>query len=299
MPGKIKHTGKDLAFDIINNIFLFFCLVVIALPLLNVVSQSISNPLSVLNGKVFLLPVKPTLRAYEHIIRNSSLISSFLNSVFYAVFGTVISVSLTIMAAYPLSRKSLAGRGIIQFIFVFTMLFSGGMIPTYLIVQGLGLIDTRWALLLPNAVGVWFVIVARTFFQSTVPVELYDSAEIDGAGDLRTFFKIVLPLSIPIVAVLVLFYAVEIWNRYFEALIYLNSGDKYPLQLVLRNILKSSEMQSALIQASGKVPDEERMALTEVLKYAVIVFASIPVMVLYPFIQRHFTKGLLIGTLKG
>lgn len=289
----------DRIFSFCNYLFLLLCLLIVAFPLLNVLSESFSDPSAVLNGQVMLFPVGFTFKTYTYVFRNHSIMSGYLNSFVYTALGTLVSLALTIMAAYPLSRKNLYGRGPILFLFTFTMLFGGGMIPTYLLIKDLHMIDTLWALIIPNALSVYNMIIARTFFMSTIPNELYEAAEMDGASDMVVFFRIVLPLSKSILAILVLFYAVGIWNMYFDALLYINTPDKYPLQLVLRNIMTSVQSQNDMVKATGVVQSTDLLAITEALKYATIVCASVPVLALYPFIQKHFTKGVMIGTLKG
>jgi ABC-type glycerol-3-phosphate transport system permease component len=269
------------------------------LPLLNIVSQSISDPASVLAGKVIFLPVKPTLTSYGRILNNTVILSGFMNSALITILGTLLSVSLTIMAAYPLARNTLVGRNAIMWYFVFTMLFNGGLIPTYLVVRGFGMIDKYTALIIPNAISVWNIVIARTFFINTIPNELYEAATIDGSSDIRTFIQIALPVSKPILAVMTLFYAVGIWNSYFDAMIYLKSQQKYPLQLVLRNILISSQLQAQMIESRGGVDQSQSLAVAEALKYAVIIFSSLPLLILYPFIQKYFVKGIMIGAIKG
>lgn len=294
------HIGiGDKVFDVINIVFLAFCFLIVFLPLMNIVSQSFSDPASVLAGKVILLPVKPTLISYERILSNKIILSGFANSILVTVLGGLFSVTLTIMAAYPLARKTLAGRNAIMWYFVFTMLFNGGLIPTYLVVKSFGMIDKYTALIIPNALSVWNIVIARTYFLNTIPDEFYEAATIDGSSDIRTFIQIVLPVSKPILAVMTLFYAVGIWNSYFDAMIYLKSQEKYPLQLVLRNILISSQLQSRMIESRGSVDPSQSQAMAEALKYAVIVFSSLPLLILYPFIQKHFVKGIMIGAIKG
>jgi putative aldouronate transport system permease protein len=295
----IRVTIGDRIFDLINMIFLTFSLLVVFLPLLNIVSQSISDPASVLAGKVIFLPVKPTLTSYGRILNNTVILSGFMNSALITILGTLLSVSLTIMAAYPLARNTLVGRNAIMWYFVFTMLFNGGLIPTYLVVRGFGMIDKYTALIIPNAISVWNIVIARTFFINTIPNELYEAATIDGSSDIRTFIQIALPVSKPILAVMTLFYAVGIWNSYFDAMIYLKSQQKYPLQLVLRNILISSQLQAQMIESRGGVDQSQSLAVAEALKYAVIIFSSLPLLILYPFIQKYFVKGIMIGAIKG
>ena len=294
----IRFKAGDRIFNWLNIVFLSLCLLVVLLPLLNIISQSLSDPASVLSGKVFLLPIKPTLISYEKILSTSVILNGFKNSMIIMVFGTMLSVFLTIMAAYPLARKSLYGRNAIMWYFTFTMLFNGGLIPTYMVVKNFNMIDKFTALVIPNAISVWNIVIARTFFANTVPEELYEAATIDGSSDIRTFLKIVIPVSKPIIAVMMLFYAVGIWNSYFDAMIYLQSQSKYPLQLVLRNLLISSQLQAQMLENRG-ADQSKNLAMAEALKYAVIIFSSLPLLALYPFIQKYFVKGIMIGAIKG
>jgi ABC-type glycerol-3-phosphate transport system permease component len=295
---KIVYSKGDKVFFTINYIFLSFCFLIVILPLINVISSSLSSPTALITGKVFILPVEPSLFAYKKIVTNPDLINGYLNSLFYTVVGTSVNIILTIMAAYPLSRKDFYGRNVITGMFVFTMLFSGGMIPNYLLVKNLHLYDTRWALIIPGALSVWNVMIARNFFQTTIPNELIEAAEIDGASDIKVIFSVVLPLSAPIIAVLSLFYAVGHWNSYFGGFLYLKSKNLFPLQVVLRNILLNAQ----IIETMADIPSQEQlnmMSIVEVLKYAIIVFASLPVILLYPIVQKHFVKGVMVGSLKG
>ena len=296
---QIKLSGSDLVFHILNYIVLGFCFTVVLIPLINLVSQSISSPPAVYAGKVLLLPVEPSLEAYSRLINNKFILTGFVSSIIITVGGTTLSVVLTIMAAYPLSRKVMYGRSAFMWLFTFTMMFNAGLIPTYLQVQSLGLIDSLWALMLPNAVSVWNLIIARTFFDTTIPEELYDAANIDGSSDIGVFTRIVLPLSRPIIAIMVLFYAIALWNGYFDALIYLQTQSKFPLQLVLRNIMTSTILQASLTDVAAAKQNSQQLAMIEVMKYAVIVMSSLPLLILYPFIQKHFVKGLMIGAVKG
>jgi ABC-type glycerol-3-phosphate transport system permease component len=296
---RIRLDTRDKVFHAVNYVFLGLCIITVMIPLLHVLSQSLSSPSDVLNGRVTFVPVNFTATTYGYVLRDKNIMTGYKNSLYYMAVGTSISVALTILAAYPLARGDLFGRKVFLFLFTFTMMFGGGMIPTYLVVRQLGMIDTIWALVMPNAINAYNIIIARTFFQTTIPTELYEAAEIDGASDTLVFMKVVLPLSASIIAVISLLNAVALWNMYFDALIYLNSAAKYPLQMVLRNIMTSAQMQSAMVEASGKVASTEMLALTEALKYTTIVCASVPVLALYPFIQKHFTKGIMIGSLKG
>ena len=287
----------DRVFYVTIALFLLTCFVVVILPLANVVSHSLSSANAVARGVVWLVPVDFNLVAYQRIVEDGQMLRGMYNSLFYTVVGTILNVTLTIMAAYPLARKTFYGRKSITIVLAFTLLFSGGIVPRYLMIKSLGMVDTRWAMLLPEAVLVWFVIIARTFLQNTIPQELYDAAEIDGASDVRIIVSVVVPLSGPIVAVLSLFYAVVHWNRYFDALIFLKSEHLWNLQLMLRNIIMSAARLIGQEQDIGNAMLIQEQ--TEVMKYAVIVFATVPIMLLYPFVQRYFIKGIMIGSLKG
>jgi multiple sugar transport system permease protein/putative aldouronate transport system permease protein len=232
------------------------------------------------------------------ILRNKVVVTGYINTLIYMAAGTVINLFLTILCAYPLSRKEFAGRNIFMLICSFTMMFGGGMIPTYLVVRNLGLIDTRWAMILPGAMAVWNMILARTFFQNTIPPEMYESAELDGASDLAVLLRIVLPLSAPIIAVLTLFYAVGHWNSYFDAMLYLRNQNLYNIQLILR--IAISNIAQLFTQLSGDMAQQQKaVALAEASKYVIIVISMLPVLIIYPFVQKHFIKGIMIGAIKG
>ena len=294
---RVRVGFTDRVFYLLIGLFLLVCLVVVILPLANVLSNSLSSATAVARGVVWLVPVEFTLGSYQRILEDGQMLRGMYNSLFYTTVGTILNVTLTIMAAYPLARKTFYGRKLITIILAFTLLFSGGIVPRYLMVKSLGMVDTRWAMILPEAVLVWYVIIARTFLQNTIPQELYDAAEIDGASDVRIITSVVVPLSGPIVAVLSLFYAVVHWNRYFDALIFLKSEHLWNLQLVLRNIIMSAARLIGEEQDIGNAMLIQEQI--EVMKYAVIVFAAVPIMLLYPFVQRYFIKGIMIGSLKG
>ncbi|ANY75927.1 MULTISPECIES: carbohydrate ABC transporter permease [Paenibacillus] len=292
---RIKESLGDRIFLTVTYILLTLVLIAVLYPLIYIVSSSLSSPSAVSAGKVWLWPVDVSFAGYEAVFRNGQVLTGYANSLFYTVAGTFISVSLTIMVAYPLSKKSFFGRTPLMVFITFTMLFSGGLIPTYLVVKSMGMIDTRWALLIPNAVWVWQVIIARTFFQTSIPDELSEAADIDGCSDIRYIFSVVLPLAKPIIAVLSLMYAVGQWNAYFDALIYLKSQSLYPLQLILRSILILGSGTGNM--DAGEMVKQQQMA--ELMKYSLIVVASLPVLVIYPFVQRYFVQGMLIGSVKG
>jgi putative aldouronate transport system permease protein len=292
---KIKESAADKTFLVTIYILLSIVALVVIYPLIFIVSSSISSPAAVTSGRVWLWPVDISFNGYKALFNTPEILIGYGNSIFYTVAGTLISVALTIMIAYPLSRKTFFGRNTLMMIITFTMIFSGGLIPTYMVVKQLHLIDTRWALLIPNAIWVWQVIIARSFFQSSIPGELLEASEIDGCSDMRFIWSVVLPLSKPIIAVLVLMYAVGQWNAYFDALIYLKSADLFPLQLILRSIIIQNNGSGAMDVAKMV----ERQQLTELLKYSLIVVATLPVLVIYPFVQRHFVQGMLVGSVKG
>ncbi len=291
----IKDSATDRVFLFAIYVALTIVLIVVLYPLVYIISSSLSSPAAVSAGRVWLLPVNFSLRGYEALLNTPQIMTGYANSVFYTAAGTTISVMLTIIIAYPLSRRSFFGRNVLMMLITFTMLFSGGLIPTYLVVRELGMIDSRWALLIPNAIWVWQVIIARSFFQSSIPDELLEASEIDGCSDLRFIRSVVFPLSKPILAVLVLMYAVGQWNAYFDALIYLKSDKLFPLQLILRSIIiqnNSGNIMDALKQV-------ERQQLAELLKYSLIVVATLPVLIIYPFVQRYFVQGMMVGSVKG
>jgi ABC-type glycerol-3-phosphate transport system permease component len=294
-----RESRGDRAFGAANYAILSVLLVVTLYPLVFILSSSLSSPDAVAANQVWLWPVKPTVTAYQTVFRDPAVVTGFLNSIFYTVVGTALNVGLTLLAAYPLSRRDLPGRGLIIFLFLFTMLFSGGLIPTYLVVKDLHLVNTRWALILPEALGVWNVIITRTYFQLTIPHDLLEAARIDGADDLRFFWKVVLPLSWPIIAVNALFYAVGHWNQFFSALIYLTDQGLFPLQLVLQQILVQHQQDLQMTGSGSLANDLANQNLALVLNYSLIVVASLPLLLAYPFVQKHFVKGMLIGSVKG
>ena len=293
---KVNESLVDRVFMFFNASILVVITVAILLPLIFIVSASFSSSEAVIAGRVSLWPVDFSLQGYQTIFEHKKVWDGFGNSLFYTVFGTIFNVFMTIIAAYPLSRDDLVGRRVITIAFIFTMLFSGGLIPTYMVVRDLGLLNTRAAMILPTGIGIFNLLITITFFRTTIPPELIEAARIDGANDFRTFGSIILPLARPIIAVLVLFYAVNHWNSYFSALIYLKDQELFPLQIVLREILIENSIDaSMLIDIEDLVARE---GLRELLKYSLIVVASVPVLIIYPFVQRHFVKGMMIGSVK-
>lgn len=296
--GSIRGSRADQIYDACNVIALSVIALGVLYPLVYIVSSSFSHPAAVTSGRVWLWPVEPSLIAYERVYNYPTIWRGYANTIFYTVFGTAISVALTLLAAYPVSRRRFRGRNLYMFLFVFTMIFDGGIIPTYLVVRDAGMINTRWAMLIPTAVAAWNVIITRTFFQVNVPDELLEAAQIDGSSDLQFFWHVVLPISGAIIAVNTLFYAVYKWNSFFEAFLYLNNQRLFPLQIVLRNILVVNSMDATLFAIAAGT-DAAQAQLRELIKFAVIVVASVPVLMLYPFVQKYFVRGVLIGSLKG
>ncbi|WP_322905928.1 carbohydrate ABC transporter permease [Paenibacillus campi] len=303
MAAVIKESRSDRMFLLLNYVYLAIALVCVLYPLVYIVSASISSPTYVSSGEMWLLPKGITFEGYQRVFENQSIWQGYANTILYTVVGTLVNLLVTIPAAYALSRADFVGRGFFMAMFLVTMFFSGGLIPTYLLVKNLGLVNTMWALILPGAASVWNIIVARTFFQSTIPKELQEAAHIDGCTNLRLFWKIVIPLSAPIIAVMALFYGVGHWNSYFNALVYLNDESKYPLQMVLRQILVLQEMTGSGIGSATS--GEAAMAMNAradsaaLLKYAVIIVSTLPIIAIYPFLQRYFVQGVMIGSVKG
>lgn len=275
---------------------LIFIMVVILVPVLFIIASSFSDAKAVSAGQVFLWPVDFSLAGYQVIFQSPNIVRAFANSVAYTAVGTVVSVSLTLLAGYPLSRTDLRIRGFVMFLFTVTMFFSGGMIPTYLVVSKLKLVDSFWAMILPSAMGVWNVILIKTYIQSSIPGEIYESASIDGCSDWKYFIQMVIPLSKPIIAVMILLYAVGKWNDFFSGLLYLNDINKQPLQLLLRNILVTNDATGMQLSLTEQM---NRQELKTLLQYSLIIVSSVPVMILYPFIQKYFVKGIMMGSIKG
>ncbi|GIP36050.1 carbohydrate ABC transporter permease [Paenibacillus sp. J2TS4] len=291
-----RKWSADKWFDIFNYLLLTGVLLIVLYPLYFIFIASLSEPLQVSAGNVKLWPKNFTFEGYMTVFKESSFLKGFRNSLFYAAFGTLINLMVTLPAAYSLSRSDLKGRNIFTFIFVFTMFFSGGLIPLYIIVKDLGILNTVWALVLPGALSVWNLIIARTFFQMTISKEILEAAKIDGASNTRFFLTIVLPLSKALIAVMILFYGVGHWNTYFNALIFVRDRELFPLQLVLREMLVLNTLETHIMDRQLL---EKRQSLAESMKYSAIMISSIPVLILYPFLQRYFVKGIMIGSLKG
>ncbi len=287
----------DKTFTFVNYIFLSLIFVIILYPLIYVVSASFSDPQAVISGEVVLFPVRPTLKGYKAVFQNKKIISGFINSFFYLFVGTALNLIMTILCAYPLSRKEFRARGFLSLFFVFTMYFSGGMVPTYILVNKLGLLNTRAAMIIPSAMSTYNMIICRTYIVNTVPDELYEASQLDGCTPFRYLLSIVMPLSKPIMAVLTLYYGVSRWNDYFTAMLYLNNDKMQPLTMVMREILIMSKVDMTKVADASAV--SKLQGMSDLLKYSTIVVASLPVMLLYPFVQKHLVKGVMIGSVKG
>ena len=284
---KIKRAKGDLVFDTINTLLLVLVMLVVLYPLYFIVIASFSDPLEVLSGHVVFFPKKVSLEAYKMVFRDAQILTGYRNTIFYTLLGTAVNIVLTVLAAYPLSRRDLAGRKFFTVMLAVTMFFSGGLIPTYLMVSNtLHLLDTIWAMILPGAISVWNVIIVRTYFQTSIPPELSEAAMVDGCSDFMLLAKVILPLSMPVLAVMVLFYGVAHWNSFFNALIYLNDKALYPLQLILRSILVQNTMSEDMLAEVDSLANRQVMA--ETIKYALIVVASAPIIAVYPFLQKYF-----------
>ena len=298
MLDNIARTRGDKLFDAVILAMLVVIMVLIIYPLWFVIVASVSDPRLIYDDPFLLLPRDFTTGSFQLVFENREIWNGYANTILYTSLGTFINLAMTVAGAYPLSRRDFRGRGIITFFFTFTMFFSGGLIPLYLLVRGLGMLNTVWAMVLPQAIAVYNLIIMRTFFQSRIPKELEDAALIDGCSNVGLLVRVVLPLSMPIIAVMILFYGIGHWNSYFSALVFLSSRSRYPLQMVLREILIQGEMSSMLAIAYDD-QYAQRMVAKMGLRFAVIIVSTIPIFVVYPMLQRFFKEGIMIGALKG
>ncbi|PWW37132.1 MULTISPECIES: carbohydrate ABC transporter permease [Paenibacillus] len=291
----VKHTGLDRLILTLNAIFLTCAVLVVVVPLIYIVVASFMDPTVLLNRGLSFNVSDWSLDGYRMILSNPAMIRGFANAVLYSVSFALVTVTVSIFAGYALSDERLAGRGFFMIIFIITMFFGGGLIPTYLLVRNLGMLDTVWAIIIPGAVNVWNIILSRTFFKG-VPRELKEAANVDGASEMKIFFQIVIPLSKPIIFVLALYAFVGQWNSYFDAMIYLDNPNLHPLQLVLRSILIQNQAAPGMI--SDQLAMAELKRLSEMIKYSAIVISSLPLIIMYPFFQKYFEKGVMVGSLK-
>lgn len=302
---KVRQSRGDRAFGIVNGLLIALSFAIALYPLIYVISASISSPDAVASGRMILWPVDITWKGYQYILQYGDIWTGYANTLFYTLVGTSINLIVTLPCAYGLSRRDVPFRGLVMTLFLITMYISGGLIPGYINLSEMHMINTRWVLLLPGAVSTYNLIVARTFFANTIPWELHEAAFLDGCSNIRLFLKIVLPLSAPIVVVMTLYYGVAHWNSYFNAMIYLSDRSKYPLQVFLREILTKGQFAADAIQSGASFTEEEMIAMMKetetanLIKYCVIIVSTVPMMILYPFLQRFFTKGVMIGAVKG
>lgn len=295
----IRSTKGDCVFYAINNSALILFSVICAYPILCIIAGAISDPAQVGLGLVTFYPKGFSLQGFRHVLHDSWMVHGFLMSVFYTVTGTAINIVITFLTAFALSRRELLGRGAINLLFAFTMWFSGGIIPSYLLIRNLGMINTAWALLIPGAMSVWNMIVCRTFLANTIPEDLFEAASIDGCGYVRYMLTIALPLSKAIVAVLVLWYAIGHWNSYFSALIYINKKELRPFSLYLREYLVQQNTMDIAELTAGEEVRMDLMGMTELMKNALTLLSCLPLWLLYPFIQKYLVQGVMIGSIKG
>ncbi|MDY3917769.1 MAG: carbohydrate ABC transporter permease [Candidatus Limivivens sp.] len=288
---------EDKIFEIVNYTLLTLITIIVLYPVLYIIAASFSDPQAVISGEVYILPVRPTLRGYEAVFKNKKILTGFANSFFYLFVGTALNLVMTMLCAYPLSRKEFKARGWISLFFVFTMYFSGGLVPSYILITKLHLTNSRWAMIIPTAMSTYNMIICRTYMVNSIPDEMYEAAQIDGCTPWKYFIRIVTPLSKPILAVLTLYYGVAKWNSYFDAMLYLRDDSKQPLTIVMREILIQNKVDMTQIGDASNLAKLQGMS--ELLKYSTIVVASLPVMLLYPLVQKHLVKGVMIGAVKG
>lgn len=291
-----RQSAGDRALLIVAYTILGLFLAAIIFPIIYIILSSFIDPITLQNKGVTFDFSKWTLMAYERVLGNAQIWVGFKNALLYSIEATILGGVVTLLAAYPMSRPDFRGRGFFNVIFVITMFFGGGLIPTYLLIKSLGMIDTIWAIIIPGAFSVWNMIIARTYYQG-IPTELREAADVDGANEMTFFFTILLPVCMPIIAVLCLWSFVGMWNSYFDALIYLDSASKKPLQVVLRSILIQNKPESGMI--SDMQSTAARAQLAELLKYATIIVSSLPLLVMYPFFQKYFDAGIMVGSVKG
>lgn len=291
-----NYLFEDKVFNFINDGLLLLAALIVLYPLIYILSSAFSSPDAVSKGKVVLLPVDFSLRGFEEVFSHKAIVTGFANSTFYTVVGTFVNIIMTVAAAYPLSRKNMPGRRILLFLFTFTMLFNGGLIPSYLLTSKLGLINTRAVMIIPTALNVFNVIICRTFFETTIPDELIEASQMDGISHTRFIIQIAMPLSKAIIAVLILFYGLGHWNSYFQAFLYISDKSKFPLQIILRDILILNQVNDII---ADPLLYQAKRGMAQLLKYSLIVIASMPFMVAYPFVAKHFVKGIMVGAVKG
>ena len=294
-----RKSYSDKIFDIVNLLVMIILLFIFVWPLWFVVIASFSDPNQVWMGKVVLWPKGFTLISYEELLQYKRIWTGYANTIFYTVVGTLVNLAMTVCGAYPLSRKDFMPRHVVMILLMITMYFSGGLIPTYLVVSKLGLVNTRWAMIIPGAMSVYNMIVTRTYFMNSIPSSLQEAATLDGASSFQYLLRVVLPLSKPILAVIGLYYAVGHWNDFYSALIYIYDDSMLPLQSFLRDILMSTKLTLNNMSGVDMATAAAKAQLAQTLKYSVIIVSTVPVLCIYPFIQKYFVKGVMIGSVKG
>ena len=295
----IKHSASDRVLNTVLTVIFTIFLLIILYPLIYVVSSSFSSGDAVSSGRVLLWPVEPTLFGYQLVFKNKAVWTGYTNTIIYTFVGTTLNLVLNVMCAYPLSRKNFQGRNLYMLFFMIPMFFSGGLIPNYILITKLGLINNRWAIILSGGLSIFNMIMMRTFFQNSIPGELHEAAKIDGITDIGYLLKIVLPLSKPIIAVIILYYMVGHWNSYFTEMMYLRDREKYPIQLILRSILSTASIDPSDMQGIDGEQLAQMIGAADVLKYGLIVISTVPILCVYPFIQKYFEKGVKVGSVKG
>lgn len=293
---KNAYFNTDKIFYVVNYILLTLFLIVVLVPIMFIVSASFSSASAVSSGEVLIWPVEPTLVGYQGVFKNDNVMNGFRNSFFYLAIEVIVGLALTILASFALSVKDLPGGRVISFLFTFTMLFGGGLIPTYLLINSLGMLNTVWAVTIPGAIAVYHMILMKSYFRANIPEELFESASMDGCSVFRYLIQFVIPLSGAIIAIIGLYIAVGSWNSWYNAMVYLNDPNKFPLQLVLRDILIESVVDYSMLSADEALLVQQQ---AELLKYSVIVVSTLPMMIIYPFVQKYFVKGLMAGAVKG
>jgi putative aldouronate transport system permease protein len=296
----VRRSRDDVVFDTVNIFLVTLFFLIVLYPVYFVLIASVSKPGAVATGEILFFPKGLNIEGYKGVFAYREIWIGYRNTVLYTVSGTLLSLVLTLPAAFALSRKDFVGRGFFTIVFSITMFFSGGLVPTYMLVRALGMRNTIWSQIVPGAIEFWYIVIVRTYFQTSVPGEIIEAATIDGASWTKMFMRIILPLCVPIIAVMALFYGVDRWNSYFNALIYLSNRALYPLQLILREILIQNEVKSSTLgDELQRMAMKEQMQFAGLIKYAVIVVSTLPVILVYPFLQRYFIRGIMVGALKG
>lgn len=295
----MKRSKDDIIFETINLFFVTIFFLITLYPMIFVLIASVSDPNSVALGDVILLPKGINFSGYAKVFEYKQVWSGYYNTIIYTIGGTIFGLFITLTAAYPLSRRDFDGKKFFVIMYTITMYFSGGLIPTYLLIRNLNMLNSIWSQIIPGATGFWYIVIVRTFYQKSIPVEIQDAAVVDGCSNFRLLAHIILPLSKPVIAIMALFFAVGKWNSWFNAMIYLKDRKMYPLQLILREILILEEIDSSMLDETDVLDIQERIKTQQLLKYCLIIVSTLPVISVYPFLQKYFVKGMMIGSIKG